>query len=197
MHVDQSYQKLSNRQYVEALLNCSDKKVCTNLAKTMNVTHDSMYRNFKDPIEQTKNTLEDLKSMAIQNLNLNDLYLIFDDTQITKLYAQEIEGLEVGFDGSLGMPALGIKMVTALLTDKNINVPIDAIPYISKELAQCHYKTKSDIAIEITRHIIKLFKIKFVLGDAHYATHKKIKFLREQQLQYLMKIPCNRVVTIN
>lgn len=197
MHAVQSYQKLGAGQYVEALLHCSDKKVCTNLAESTNVSHDSIYRNFDNPIEKTNEILDELKDISLRALDLNELYLIFDDTQITKLYAQQIEGLEVGFDGSLGMATLGIKMVTALLTDRKLNVPINAISYVGKELAQSYYKTKSEIAISITRLIIDTFKIKRILADAHYATKQTIRYLSAHQLAYLMKIPCNRVVTIN
>jgi SRSO17 transposase len=176
MHAVKSYQKFRGQQYVEALLHCSEKKVCTNLANVMNVSHDSIYRNFKKPIRQTDGTLEELKNIALQHLNNDDIHLIFDDTQITKIYAKQIEGLEVGFDGSLRKPAQGIRMVTALLTDRRVNIPIDAIPYFSQALAQNHYKTKSEIAIDITMRIIQSFKIRRILGDAHYATQQTITF---------------------
>lgn len=196
MHANQSYQNLKTGQYVEALLKCSDKKVCTNLARTMNTSHDSIYRSFDNPTEDTSETLEELKWLSRTSLNQDEVYLIFDDTQITKLYAKEIEGLDIGFDGSLGMPTMGIKMVTALLTDRKQNIPIDVIPYISKDLAQSCYKTKSEIAIGITNLLLEDFKFKLILGDAHYATKQMLHFLNDKQLSYLMKIPCNRVVTI-
>jgi len=167
------------------------------MAKEMNTSHDSLYRNFDNPIEKANALLDDLTTMSLNTLNLEKLYLIFDDTQITKLYAKQIEGLEVGFDGSLGMAAPGMKMVTALLTDRKINIPINAIPYFSKELALGLYQTKSEIAVHITKLIIETFKITRILGDAHYATKQTIRYLSEQQLPFLMKIPCNRVVTIN
>jgi SRSO17 transposase len=196
MHAAQSYQKLGSVQYIEALLQCANKKVCTNLANTMNVSHDSMYRSFDSPIDKTNKAIDELKSIALRSLSNEELYLIFDDTQITKLYAKQIEGLELSFDGSLGMPTMGIKMVTALLTDGKLNVPIDAIPFVSKELAQNSYKTKSEIAILITKKLINVFKFKRVLADAHYATKQLLHFLDNAQINYLMKIPCNRVVTI-
>ena len=170
MIMNRSYQKFSGEQYVEALLHCSKKKICTNLANVMNISHDSIYRDFKKPSKQTVGILEELKNIALKQLNNDEIHLIFDDTQITKLYAKQIEGLEVGFDGSLGMPAPGIRMVTALLTDKHINIPIDAMPYFSRALAQNYHKTKSGIAIDIILHTINSFKIRRILGDAHYAT---------------------------
>jgi hypothetical protein len=196
MPTNLSYQNLKTGQYVEALLKCSGKKVCTKLAKSINMSHDLIYRSFNKPITKTKEVLNELKRMALRSLNQDELHLIFDDTQITKLYAKEIEGLAMGFDGSLGMSTMGIKMVTALLTDRKHNIPIDAIPFISKEFAQSNYKTKSEIAIGITRLLINVFKFRRILGDAHYATKQMLHFLNDGQLNYLMKIPCNRVVTI-
>jgi hypothetical protein len=52
--------------------------------------------------------------------------------------------------------------MTSLLTNTKINIPIDTIPYFSKELAQSSYKTKSALAIEIAKYVIKHFKIKRV-----------------------------------
>lgn len=197
MHAVQSYQEFSGHQYVDALLHCSGKKVCTNLADTMNTSHDSIYRNFENPIQQTDTTIDVLKNLAMNNLNNDNIYLIFDDTQITKWHAKKIEGLEVNFDGSIGVPAPGITVVTSLLTDTIIDIPIDAKPFFSKELVQAHYKTKSEIAIDITCDVVKSFNIKRILGDAHYATKQNLGFLHSRQLPYLMKIPRNRVVTID
>ena len=197
MYTAQSYQEFSGHQYVDALLHCSGKKVCTNLADTMNTSHDSIYHSFYDPIKQAKATIDTLKTIAVGNLNNDDTYLIFDDTQITKWHAKKIEGVETSFDGSIGVPAPGITFVTALLTDTVTDIPINAAPFFSKELVQDHYKTKSEIAIDITCDVVKSFNIKRILGDAHYATKQTLFFLNSQQLPHLMKMPRNRVVTID
>ena len=196
MHANQSYHKSETPQYVEALLQCPDKKVCTNLAKTVAVPHDTMYRNFKNSISSEQHSSKALETIAYNELDKDNTYLIHDDTQITKLYAEQIEGVEIGFDGSTSRACLGIKMVTSLLTDTKINIPIDAIPYVSKELAQSSYKTKSRLAIEITRHVVGRFKIKRMLGDAHFATNEMLAFLSEESINFLMKITRTRVVTI-
>lgn len=181
MHANQSYQKIETSQYVEALLQTKDRKVCTNLAKTLNVSHDDIYRNFITSISTSDHSSVALETIAQNALDQTNTYLIHDDTQLTKLYAKQIEGLETGFDGSTNRPCLGIKMMTSLLTDTKVNIPIDTIPYISKELAQSSYKTKSALAIEITKYVIKRFKIKRVLADAHFATNEMLFFLRKKQ----------------
>ena len=197
MHAVQSYQKFSEQQYVEALLHCPNKKVCTNLAETMGVSHDSMYRNFENHGEQIESARKEIENLAQRHLDKDNIYLCIDDTRATKLYAKKIEGLEVAYDGSIDMPALGITMVDALLTDTKINIPINATPFFSRDLVQSHYKTKSEIAIAITKHAVEVFKIKRMLGDAHYATKQYLSWANEHQLPYLMKIPRNRVVTID
>lgn len=197
MHAAQSYQKIETPQYVEALLLCSEKKVCTNLSDTINRSHDSIQRELDCAVEKQEDATQSLRTLALNELNADETYLVHDDTQLTKLYAKLIEGLDVGFDGSLGRAALGLKVVTSLLTDRHVNIPIEAIPFVSKELAQASYRTKSDIAIEVTKQIIKHFKIKRVLADAHFATQSMLTFLHDAQLNYLMKIPRSRVVTID
>ena len=197
MHVSQSYQKLQTTQYVEALLRCQDKKVCTNMAKTLNVSHDNLYRNFRTSISSTEHSSKALETIAHNELDESNTYLIHDDTHLIKLYAKQIEGIEVGFDGSTSRPCLGIKMMTSLLTDTKVNIPIDATPYVSEELAQSFYKTKSRLAIETTRHVVKRFSIKRMLGDAHFATNEMLFFLNEEAINFLMKITRTRKVTID
>jgi hypothetical protein len=51
-------------------------------------------------------------------------YLIFDDSQLSKPHARDIEGLDISFDGSTGRPELG---------------------YFKFVLADAHYATKQYI----------------------------------------------------
>ena len=97
MHVRRAYYNKNLSQYTEAILKCSDKKTCPNLANELDIKHDSIYRNFINEIDKL-----DLTSSALQNLEHKELsgskkYLIFDDTQINKQYAHEIEGIDIGF----------------------------------------------------------------------------------------------------
>lgn len=184
-------------QYSEGLLFTSGKKNCVNLAETMNVSHDVIYRNLKSSISRDEHSSKELETIAHKELDKENTFLIHDDTQLIKLYAKKIEGLEVGFDGSTKRPCLGIKMMTSLLTDTKVNIPIDTIPYISKELAQSSYKTKSRLALEITTYVIKRFAIKRMLGDAHFATNEMLSFLNDEQVSFLMKVTRTRIVTMN
>jgi hypothetical protein len=197
MLMAQSYQKLTPPQYVKALLSCQNKKVCTNLADELSRSHDSLYREFEKAANKKESTTEILKTIARNELNTEEQYLIFDDTQISKLYARYIEGLELNYDGSIHRACIGIKMITVLLSDGQVNIPIDAAPYISKDLAMDSYKTKSQIAVDITRDLIEHFGITRMLCDAHFSTKDAIKQIHALGVPYLMKIASNRIVTIN
>ena len=195
---NQSYQETQIPQcpkYVNGLLLCQKRKVCTNLGEAVNETHDTLYREMCD-FSATEETKETLYKIALSKLDKENTFLIFDDVKLAKIYAEEIEGLEVGYDGSTGQKLLGLNMVTSLLTDKTHHIPIDAAPYVGKELSGLHYKTKSAIAKAIAECIISRIKIKRTLGDAHYATKEFLTWLYNLQIAYLMKIPRNRVVTI-
>jgi hypothetical protein len=196
MRINQSYHNNSLAQYTLGVLFCSAKKVCTNLANTMNIKYDAMYYDFKSGITSNNSVQGQLNELASSFLDANNVSLIIDDCQINKFYARAIEGVEENWDSSIKKAVPGLKMVTALLTDGKINIPINAIPYVSKKLTEGFYKTKSAIAISIIDSCDKLYKIKRFFADAHYATKEMLKFLKERQINYLMKIHRNRIVTI-
>lgn len=196
MHVPKAYQNKKLPQYVEAILKCSEKKTCSNLANELGITHDKIYRNFNLEAANQDLTISNLIKLAGDHLSQNKRYLIFDDTQINKQYAQDIEGLDIGFDSSAKKAILGLKMVTALLTDTNIKIPIDTEAFITKHFAQSSYKTKTEIALEIYELVSQFSQIDMVLADAHFATEKSISFFNAINQQYLMKIPRNRKVTL-
>lgn len=197
MQYNQAYQKELVPQYVEGLLTCGERKVCTNIANVMSTSHDEVYKNFEEAIENQDQTIRDLEKLALEHLNQKQIMAIFDDSRNTKLYAKEIEGLNVGFDGSTKKIMLGFTIVNALLTDGNIDIPVNCMQYVNKELAQGSYMTKGEIAIAIIAELIKTFTLQRILADAHYATEKVFKFLCRLSLSFLMKMPRNRKVTVN
>jgi hypothetical protein len=181
---NQSYQKANQLQYAEALLLCEKRKVCTNLAKEFNEPHDSLYYEFKKASERPEETIATLEC-------------ILDDSQLSKIYASVIEGLEIGYDGSTHSPSLGIKMLNVMAADRNIKIPIDAVPFVSKALAGNNCKTKNQIAVEIAKDLKERINFKRVLADAHFSTKETIKDLSLLEIPYLMKIANNKRVTIH
>jgi SRSO17 transposase len=196
MQYNQEYQKEIVPQYVKSILTCRERKTCTNLANVANTSHDRIYKDLEEYIE-SQQTIKDIENLALKHLSQNKIIAILDDSRNSKLYAKEIEGLDVGFDGSTKTITQGFTIVNALLTDENINIPINCMQYVKKELAQDSYMTKSEIAMVIIAELIKTFTLQRVLADAHYATETVFKFLCSLLISFLMKMPRNRKVTVD
>jgi hypothetical protein len=194
---NQSYQNSNQSQYVEALLLCEKRRVCTNLAKEVNKSHDSLYCEIKKASEKPEETIATLEYIAQQELNPKKTYLVFDDSKLAKIYAHEMEGLEVDYDGSTHRPCLGIKMLNVMLADENTKIPINALPFVSKALGGADCKSKNQIAVEIAKDLRMRTYFERMIADAHFSTKETIKDLTSLGIPYLMKIANNKRVTIH
>jgi hypothetical protein len=61
---NQSYQEMripQCSQYVKALLQCPERKVCTNLANSIDETHDAVYKEMKTFSQNNYETRQELK----------------------------------------------------------------------------------------------------------------------------------------
>lgn len=196
MRVAEVLQESYLPDYSIALMSTAPHKSCISLAKNINQSHDKLYTSFKDPVTNMASLHQLLIQLARNELYNKPTCLIFDDSQISKPHAKDIEGLDIGFDGSSGRPELGLQFVSALLNDGDIKIPIELAPYISKQMAGSHFVAKSNIAAQLYHDLIKLFNIEWVIADAHYATKTFLPLLLNDKQKFLMKFPCNRVVKI-
>jgi SRSO17 transposase len=196
MRVTEVLQKTNIPDYSTALMSKQPHKNCTSLAESIGQSHDKLYNNFKDPMEKVSELCEQLEDIAKTELSGEEHFLIFDDSTILKPHAKDIEGIDYCFDGCTGDTGLGLQMLTALLSDGNIKIPVELVPYISKKIARLHFRSKSELAAKIYLCLITKFKIDTVLADAHYAVKQFLALLTELGQPFLMKFPCNRVVRI-
>jgi hypothetical protein len=123
MRVADIFEEKNVSNYSVALMSTESHKNCFSLAKHINVTHDSLYEQFKKPIEQQEMIKKDILQIAQEQFGTNKAYLLFDDSRISKVHAKDIEVLHFGFDGSTGGTNLGLQMVSALLTNGDIKIP--------------------------------------------------------------------------
>jgi len=86
-----------------ALLFCPDRKTCTNLAKSIHRSHDSMYRGLNNPIERAEQVRSCIIGLNQRELTGGQMRVIFDDTMNCKHFAIYIDGLAMGFDGSIDL----------------------------------------------------------------------------------------------
>lgn len=196
MRVAEVFQEKNLPVYVRGLLSTESRKTCTNIAQATSQSHDTIYHPFKSAVEKAEILRKRLFELAQKTFSGNTTYLIFDDSQLSKPHAKEIEGLDISFDGSIGRTELGFQMITALLTNGNARMPVDTIPYVTKQIAGACFKTKSELAIQLASVLLKIFKIDIFLADAHYSTKTFMSFLKGLGQNFLMKFTCTRIVTI-
>lgn len=177
MRVADIFEEKNIPNYSIALMSTESHKNCVSLAKKIDVTHDSLYEQFKKPLGQNETIKQDILQIAQEQFGGNKVYLLLDDSRISKLHAKDIDGLHFGFDGSTGDTNLGLQMVSALLTDGDIKIPINIEAYITKKISGKNYTSKSELAYAIYSQMINLFNIDTVLADAHYATKYLLSIL--------------------
>lgn len=196
MKVAEVSQEKNIPTYVHGLLMTKSRKTCTQIARATCQSHDSIYRSFGKSEELVEDIRKDLVDLAKSTIFGDKKYLILDDSQLSKPHASEIEGLSTGFDGSSGRLEPGLQMVTALLTDGTVRMPLNVVSYLSRRIAGAYFKTKSEIATQITSTVREVFKISMILADAHYSTKTFLSFLNAIGQNFLMKFTRNRIVTI-
>jgi SRSO17 transposase len=183
----------NNSLYVKGLLKTEGRKVCTSIAETLNTTHDTVYKPFDNAELLIQNARGELQSIARDVFGNQPVYLLIDDFVINKQYSKEIEGTDTCYDTSTKHASTGLHSVSAMLTEGNIKIPIDASLFLSKRIGGENRTTKNKIAEEI----IKANSFDRAIWDAHYTTHSTIRTCHEKNKSYLGKIPRNRIVTIN
>lgn len=183
----------NNTLYVKGLLKTEGRKVCTGIAETLHVAHDSVYRPFENAEPLIQKSREELQSIAAETCKNRPVYLLIDDFTINKQYSKEIEGTDMCYDSSTKHADIGLQSVSAMLTDGNIKIPINAELFLSKRLGGENRITKNNIA----EKIILSNSFERAIFDAHYTTHSTIKICHENKKSYLGKIPRNRIITVN
>jgi hypothetical protein len=132
--------------------------------------------------------------------NKKKLFLIIDDTLIKKIYATNMRGTGMFFDTKIGRLINAFRLVTALVSDGKLSIPMGCSYLFAKEIVNlCSEKfpTKDDIAKTFVREARKLFTgIKIiVLADGLYATKNFLRWCVENQVAIECRMHSNRVVT--
>ena len=183
--------------YSQALLCTTERKTCTNLSRSIGKSHDYLYQEFRKPTENKESISLELITMAQEATTGDKVYLILDDSRLIKPHATDMEGVDLGFDGSSGRPEFGLQMITAMITNGTAKIPVSAAPYISKDLAGKNFKSKSQLAHQIYSKIVQSFgRIDLAIFDAHFATKYFLPVLAELQQNFLMKFTRTRIVRI-
>lgn len=183
--------------YSQSLLLTIDKKTCTNLSDSLNKSHDSIYRNFRDE----EKTIDEISTEIVKEVKKvfgnKPLIVIPDETALPKNTAKKIEGLYFVYDGSQKRSVVGLQVMTFMLTDGERYFPV-AIEYVISKKINKKANTKSELFQELLLTLEKQgFNITCIIADGHYSTLDNLRFLHKKNQQFLIKIRRDRKVTVN
>jgi len=124
-----------------------------------------------------------------------DGYLLFDDTVVSKPYAQKIESVRRQWSGSEKRVIEGIGIVTCVY----VNAKTQAYWIIDYRIYDVHRdgKTKLQHLLEMLRnaHFVKPLPFQAVLIDAWYASMKVMKAIEALDKVYYAPLKRNRLVS--
>lgn len=178
---------------ISLLLSINGRKSCESLGKQIRKSGDTMLRLLNEPLVST----EELIKIAQTIFKGGRIFLIVDDTLIAKIFSTLIEGVGDNFDSADKTTYKSLCSVVAMLTDGKIAIPITQAFWTSKELNPTNYKTKTELAQDLTLEIYELIDISMVIADGLYATQLMMQWLIDKKILFEMRFHSNRVVEIN
>jgi len=127
------------------------------------------------------------------------LFLIIDDTLIKKIFATNMRGSGKFYDTKIGRCITAFRLITAMLSDGKVCIPIACSYLFTKELLNLcseRFLSKDEIAKTFIKTTIKLFPTKIIvlLADGLYATVELLKWCVENKISAEMRMHSNRVI---
>jgi hypothetical protein len=197
--------------YLCGLLFYEGRKTCSAMARGLSVSVKQFYNSFTNACEKIASIRDSLKSSANKMVVANELRVfVIDGTSLVKAFAKKIDHLSVDYDGVTRRVAQGLSlMVASLITSGNV-VHLDFLFWLNKKSKKTEkrkrktkiktnsmYKTKIDLAIDLILAWKNLVLFHYIALDGAFASEKMISFFGREKLNYSMRIPRSRVVTIN
>ena len=179
--------------YSQQLIQTASKKTITGLSisslkspKKITTMLELSVLDFKEDLKlQVQEVFKDKKVLAI-----------WDDTVARKPYSKRNKDISRVWDSSDKKAIPGFQVVTCIITDGKIKIPVDCELFFSKKRFGQDKPTKSEIAFAIAMYWIGIVNVERVLADSHYSTKWMLKQLAEKQLPYCMKFAPSRIVQI-
>ena len=194
MKIENNLELVHKNFYELGLLLSSDRKVITEIAEVLNVSHDKIQRDFNKSSQSIEKEKEELILQAQKTFKRKQVTIIVDDTAISKPYAHDIEGLDVVFDSNKKQCTVGMVAITVILTDGTTHLPVYANLHYSKKISKKNYVPKSLCILGLCKELMGKFNIKRVIADAHYTNAEVFKELKKLGINFLNKIPRNRII---
>jgi len=170
--------------YATALLSAPWRFTLVYLSAFSGTSHDYLTRGLKQ-----KYSWKTLLRLLLKNRLLSQGYLIIDETEVDKSFAQKIPYLGWLWSHRQTKYIFGLQLVVVCWTNTTVTIPIGWKIY-KKDSG----KTKIDLAMELIHYCLFVLQIqpKAWLFDSFYSSEKLLKHLINHKQFFYSQLPKNR-----
>lgn len=177
-------------EYLSYLLSEPKGSSCVKIGEVLEISHDEVNRFLLSGNYSGK----DLFAKAKVHLDVYSGTLTVDDTVLDKPYS-EIDAndlVDYFYSGKYHKTVKGINLITLYYTDKNgTSLPVNFRVYLKSE-----NKTKNMYFREMVSEVLDWgLKPSLVTADSWYASIENLKFLRKQELSFLIGLESDRIIS--
>lgn len=149
-------------------------------------SHDFLTRGLK-----CKYPFKQLLGLLLSDKVLSEGYIIIDETDIDKSFAEKIAGLGWIYSHRKNKYIFGYHLVVACWTNEVITIPL-----AWKIYRKGSGKTKTDLALELIQYCLGTLRVspKAFLFDAFYASEAVLKYLTQHNQTFYSQLPKSRLL---
>lgn len=181
-------------KYVLGLVLSKERRVCTKIAEYFGISHDVIYRYLTQNASLAALFPDMMIKLAQHFHKIKNGWLVVDDTALSKIYAQYIEGIHWIYNSSLKRPERGLCIVVIAWTNGDITIPIGFDWWFSKKIDKEKHQTKIKIAQKLVNSVYDITYFRKLLADAAYISVDMIAFLNGLQVSFITRIHSSRKV---
>ena len=170
--------------YLRALLSAPWKFNLLYLSLFSKTSHDYLTRGLKK-----KYHFKDLLKILLNRQEMNNGYLIIDETDVDKSFAKDIKGLGWIFSNRKKKYIFGYHIVVIAWTNGKITIPLGWKVY--KKGGE---ETKLDLALKLIKYTLFNLNVspRAFLFDSFYASEKLLKYLIDHKQFFVSQVHKNR-----
>ena len=185
------------KNYVKALVFCIGKRTFTNMANFLGISHDLVNRTLGQAVELEQEISSELVQIANAHAKRSKGFLIIDDSNVSKKYSKEIEGVAKVYNCAEKRSGLGYCMVALCWSNGKVTIPIGFGYWIPEEIAGDTYKTKIQIACALLEEFRTKVQFMYLVVDGLYFSQEMIRFLNARDIKFEARAHSTRKVEIN
>lgn len=212
--VENCFEKVKTKisPYLYGLLFHKGRKNCSSMSRGVCLPDRQIRKSFNNAAWKIQSIRDNLKQLT-SKVPVEDGFkvLAIDGTMLAKSFAKKIDHLAFDYDGVIRRATRGLSiMVISMISGKN-SIPLDfsfweneSKPTKSKKRKRrakikpnSKHKTKIEKAIELIKGWKDLVCFSYVSMDGAFCSEKMVHTLQDYKLNYTMRVPRNRKVTIN